>query len=318
MGHDDRSHHAVQRDRRADFIERWRTQRREVVRRSEVELSPAGDGVRRGAYIGAEVGCPMRLVDSAVLRIETGASTQAIRRSWDEVMFVVSGTGWTEIDGRRISWRPWDAVHVPSWSAHRHGTEDPRGAELVSFTSRPVFESLRAAATIAADRPSPAGTPGGRLHTDYDEIPLRPNAKGTRSKFLVDPSIGSETSGLTMVMTQYGPGLWQAKHRHPGEALLYVVEGRGHSYFGEEYDGGRECTWATGDLLIVDHFLWHQHFNDDPDRPARLLRVHLMETMLTTMQALLDPLLLLEEPEAELAKAPDATVAGWPDDRRPD
>jgi hypothetical protein len=70
--------------------------------------------------------------------------------------------------------------------------------------------------------------------------------------------------------------------------------------------------------LIVDHFLWHQHVNDDPDRPARLLRVHLMETMLTTMQALLDPLPLLEEPDAELAKAPDATVADWPDDRRPD
>lgn len=316
---DTRSHYDVQRDRRQDFITRWREQRQEIVRGGEVAVAAVGPGVARGVYLGAEAGRPTRLVDCVRHRLDLGAETAAHRHSWDAVLFVVSGTGWSEVDGQRISWRPWDAVHLPSWAAHRHGTDDPRGAELLSFSSEPVFESLRAAWRLGADVPNPAPGPGGsRLHTDYDEIPLRPNAKGTRSKFLVDPSIGNATSGLTMVMTQYGPGLWQAKHRHPGEALLYVVEGRGHSYFGEDANDGRECSWEAGDLLIVDHFLWHQHFNDDPDRPARLLRVHLMETMLTTMQALLDPLPLLEEPADELAKAPDATVADWPEDRRPE
>lgn len=317
---DARSHHDVQRNRRTSFIERWREQRTEVVRPSDVEVVPVVPGVKRGCYLGTDAGRPTRLLDCTLHRLESGAATTGHRHSWDVMVFVVSGTGWTEIDGRRVSWRPWDAVHLPSWAAHRHGTDDPRGAQLLSFSSRPVFESLNSAWTLAADDPDPrkGGRPDGRVHTDYDEIPLRANAKGTRSKFLVDPSIGSVTSGLTMVMTQYGPGLWQAKHRHPGEALLYVVEGRGHSYFGEEITGGREPAWQAGDLLVVDHFLWHQHFNDDPHLPARLLRVHLMETMLTTMQALLDPLPLLEEPAEELARAPDATNPAWPADKRPE
>jgi quercetin dioxygenase-like cupin family protein len=339
---DVRSHYDVQRDRRRQFAEQRRARPRpEVLHPADVVMSEVTPGVSVGAYLGADAGRPTRLIDCSRHRLEAGAVGVAHRHSWDAVLFVVSGTGWTEVDGRRFPWRPWDAVYLPHWSAHRHGTDDPRGAELVAFSSEPVFETLGAAWMLDADEPTPVAghrpepragvgeararrleaasraARRGRIHTDYDEVPLRANAKGTRSKFLVDPSIGSVTSGLTMVMTQYGPGLWQAKHRHPGEAVLYVVEGRGHSYFGEAATGGSEHRWQDGDLLVVDRFLWHQHFNDDPERPARLLRVHLMETMLTTMQALLDPLPLLEEPPEELARAPDAGVPDWPDDRRP-
>jgi len=338
-----RSHYEVQRDRRQAFSEDWRKHRQGIVRPSDVAMSVIAPGVSKGYYVGTDSGRPTRLVDCAVHRLDAGSTTVAHRHSWDAVLLVVSGTGWSEIDGRRVEWRPWDALYIPHWSAHRHGTDDPRGAELVSVSSQPVFETLGAAWMLDAAEPSPiAGTQpqrgsdgegadprllrlaassqaarDGRIHTDYEDIPLRPNPKGTRSKFLVDPSIGSVTSGLTMVMVQLGPGLFQAKHRHPGEAYLYVVEGHGHSYFGEEATGGDERSWERGDLLVVDHFIWHQHFNDDPKRPARLVRMHLMETMLTTMQALLDPLPLLQEPPEEMAKAPDASVPDWPDDVRP-
>lgn len=336
-----RSHYEVQRDRRQAFAEDWRRHRQAIVRPSDVVLSTVAPGVQKGYYVGTDSGRPTRLVDCAVHRLDAGSTTIAHRHSWDAELFVVSGTGWSEVDGRRIEWRPWDAIHIPHWAAHRHGTDDPRGAELVSVSSQPVFETLGAAWMLDAAAPSPAAgawpqpqqgdgqqrqhrlaaaaraAAGGRIHTDYDDIPLRANPKGTRSKFLVDPSIGSVTSGLTMVMVQLGPGLFQARHRHPGEAYLYVVEGHGHSYFGEDVTGGEERSWERGDLLVVDHFIWHQHFNDDPKRPARLVRMHLMETMLTTMQALLDPLELLQEPPEEMAKAPDATSPDWPEDVRP-
>ncbi|MGH3664541.1 MAG: cupin domain-containing protein [Egibacteraceae bacterium] len=341
---DSASHYDVQRDRRLAVTQDWRRNRRTVIRGADIAPQPTARGMATACYIGTETGSPTRLVDCARHELRPGAVTTAHRHSWDAVLIVVSGTGWTEVEGRRYRWRPWDAMHLPNWAAHRHGTDDPRGAALLSFSSEPVFGSLGAAWLLPGDVPhpleaaegprgdgqDPASARATRLHaarqaaaqarvfSDYDDCQLRANRKGTRSAFLVDPSIGYATSGLTMVMTQYGPSLWQAKHRHPGEALLYVVEGRGHSYFGLEPTGGEEEAWQAGDLLVVDHFLWHQHFNDDPDRAARLLRVHLMETMLTTMQALLDPLPLLQEPPEELAKAPDATVSDWPDDRRPE
>jgi len=96
------------------------------------------------------------------------------------------------------------------------------------------------------------------------------HAARTRTKFLNDRAIGNEASGLTQVMIQFAPGKTQSLHRHPGEAWLYVVEGRGHSFLGTAPDKGEHHRWKKGDLIVVDHFLWHQHFNDDPKSECRL------------------------------------------------
>jgi gentisate 1,2-dioxygenase len=108
-------------------------------------------------------------------------------------------------------------------------------------------------------------------------------------------------------MHELGPGLWQAKHRHGGEAYLYCVAGRGHT----EVDGV-SYEWGAGDLVVVDHWCWHQHFNDDKQKSSRLIRVHNSDSLYDLMRVLLDPLSLLEE-EPDLADAPDLTGFVWPD-----
>jgi gentisate 1,2-dioxygenase len=78
-----------------------------------------------------------------------------------------------------------------------------------------------------------------------------------------------------MAMFELGPGRGQSMHRHAGEAWLYVLEGTGHSYLGIEPEGGTDYPWKKGDLIVVDHFLWHQHFNDDPEKTAKVVRIHM-------------------------------------------
>src|SRR5438270_236847 len=158
----------------------------------------------------------------------------------------------------------------------------------------------------------------GRIHTPYDEQDLLATPRGTRTKFLVDRAIGSEASGITQVMIQFAPGKTQSLHRHPGEAWLYVVEGYGHSFMGTAPDKGQHHRWKKGDLIIVDHFLWHQHFNDDPKNQARLVRVHMFDSILETMRALTDPLVLFEEAEDTLLSVQEVSQIEWPDDRRPE
>ena len=99
-------------------------------------------------------------------------------------------------------------------------------------------------------------------------------------------AIGNEASGLTQVMIQFAPGKTQSLHRHPGEAWLYVVEGHGHSFMGTSPDQGEHHRWKKGDLIVVDHFLWHQHFNDDPKNQCRLVRIHMFDSILETMRHL--------------------------------
>jgi len=112
--------------------------------------------------------------------------------------------------------------------------------------------------------------------------------------------VGNEASGLTQVMIQFAPGKTQSLHRHPGEAWLYVVEGYGHSFMGTAPDKGEHHRWKKGDLIVVDHFLRHQHFNDDPKNQCPLVRIHMFDSILETMRAITDPVVLFEEAEDTL------------------
>lgn len=338
------SHWHVQWERRNRIIEEWERTRRKIVRERDLEWVETPRGLREAMYMGADVGAPTRVLDATIAEIDPGVRSHAVRHSWDAILFVTEGWGWSEVDGVRYDWGPWDAIHIPAWSWHRHGNDGDRRARFLSSSSEPLI-SVHGLGfhEDGGDRPTselpPAPStdpdPGGedwysrrltriagdaerrrqaRIHTDYDEIELQVNPKGTRSKFLNDPSIGNFTTGLTQVMTQYAPGYHQSMHRHPGEAWLYVVEGRGHSYVSTEPTGGQEHAWEKGDLVVVDHWQWHQHFNDDPDNPARLMRIHMFDSHLESMRLLMRPLELFEE---KLETAPDIGNVTWPEDVRP-
>jgi gentisate 1,2-dioxygenase len=328
------SHYQTQKKRRKEFIEEWRKHRHTVVAGEEaveVKVADPVPGQRTLGLMGEAAGRPTRFLDAHRHQLPAGAVTSACSHSWDAVVFVVHGAGTAMIGADRFEFKPWDAFHTPSFVPYR--LEVVALTELLVFSSYPIVGQLGAARVWAGGDLSVssvagpllprhlaeklADTSAGRVFTDYDEIELRPNPKGTRSKFLVDPSLGYRTSGLTMVMTQYPPAGGQAMHRHPGEAFLYVVEGEGETYIGYEPEGGSWHPWKTGDLVIVDHFVWHQHWNTNSTSPARLLRVHMHETILASMQAVLDPIQLLIEPEQMLRQMPDPSGIAWPDDRRP-
>ena len=69
---------------------------------------------------------------------------------------------------------------------------------------------------------------------------------------------------------------------------------------------------------MVYHFRWHQQFNDDPKGESRLVRVHMFDSILETMRALTDPLVLFEEAEDTLLSMKEISQIEWPEDRRPE
>ena len=91
-----------------------------------------------------------------------------------------------------------------------------------------------------------------------------------------------------------------------------MVEGHGHSFLGTAPDKGEHHKWKKGDLIIVDHFLWHQHFNDDPQNQCRLVRIHMFDSILETMRALMDPMVLFEEAEDTLDGTPEKEKGRFP------
>ncbi len=87
----------------------------------------------------------------------------------------------------------------------------------------------------------------------------------TWSKHYVEPKDGI-TQTFHIHLEEYGPGGKSQKHGHVNEAAFYILDGRGY----EVHDGIR-YDWQAGDIAIVHNNCVHQHFNADPDKPARAL-----------------------------------------------
>ncbi len=221
------THYHIQKRRRAEFIEEWRRYRQSVIRARDVLLVPTARGLRSGVYMGWDGGRPTRCLDAHVHEVDPGATTTIHRHSWDAILFMVEGSGWTEVDGVRYDWKPWDAIHVPAWSWHRHGNAGSAPARFMSYSSEPTLWTLgmsvledRGHEPYASLPPRPAFSPGpagddpyarrlrrvaseaakrrsGRIHTPYDEQDLLATPRGTRTKFLNDRAIGNQASGLS-------------------------------------------------------------------------------------------------------------------------
>jgi gentisate 1,2-dioxygenase len=343
------THYHIQKKRRAAFVEEWRNYQKTVIALADVDMAETARGTRVGVYVSEDGDRPTRTMDALAHEIDPGVTSTIHRHSWDAMVLVVAGRGWTEIDGQRIDWGPGDSLHLPAWSWHRSGNDGAETARYLSFSSEPMLATMGMSVLEDQGHTPFANLPGrpafsseidgadpysrrirrlareqrkrrsGRLHTNWDELELLPTPRGTRTTFLLDRAIGYEASGITMAMFEIGPGRGQSMHRHPGEAWLYVLEGEGHSYMGEEPEGGKNHPWRKGDLIVVDHFLWHQHFNDSPDSTAKVVRIHMFDSLLETMRVLMDPKVLFEEPPDHIrdAQAGNPHEIDWPAVERP-
>ena len=82
-------------------------------------------------------------------------------------------------------------------------------------------------------------------------------------KNMMDPEKGRAQS-LFIHFVDLAPQGKSQKHGHQNEALLYVLEGKGY-----EIHDGKTYEWNAGDLVLIHGGSVHQHFNADPEKPAR-------------------------------------------------
>jgi len=333
------THYEVQKKRRETLLEEWRGYHKTVLKRADVTMfDDPLRRTRRGVYAGWDGDRPTKNLDATIHELPAGLESTTIHRhSWDAIMFIESGSGWTEIDGVRIEWQPWDTVHLPSWAWHRHGNLNAdTPAVYHTWSVQPMLEQFGVAlleeggdTPVAELPPRPRqvtpldgedpharrtqrlarqweGTESARLITRFEDVRGMVTKRGARSLFMVDKSIGYHTAGLSAVMHELAPGKYQSRHRHGGEAWLYVISGTGYSVMDDE-----RHDWEAGDLIVVDHWAWHQHFNGDSGNTARLVRIHNVDALYDMIRILMDPLNLFEE--LPTLDAPDLTDVVWPD-----
>ncbi len=114
------------------------------------------------------------------------------------------------------------------------------------------------------------------------EMPWEMSRQGLL-KHLINEAMNTRMETVDAYMQILPPGSRSGRHRHLAEECLYVLEGHGYdlhqdcdveitdTYFWKPQDEVQRFDWEAGDVIYVPPNTIHQHFNADPERPARLI-----------------------------------------------
>jgi len=137
------THYEIQKKRRESLLDEWKGYHKTILKRKDVVMHDVPSRrIRSGVYAGYDGDRPTKNLDATVHELAPHTTTTIHRHSWDAIEFVESGRGWTEIDGQRVDWRPWDTVHLPSWAWHRHGNDADQSAVFHTWSVEPMLEQF--------------------------------------------------------------------------------------------------------------------------------------------------------------------------------
>ncbi len=89
------------------------------------------------------VDLPTRNVSMTIGGLLPGQLTNRHRHTYETVLYVIEGKGWTEVEQERVEWKAGDAVYIPSWAWHRHqNTSEKEPAKYIACENAPQLQHL--------------------------------------------------------------------------------------------------------------------------------------------------------------------------------
>jgi quercetin dioxygenase-like cupin family protein len=102
-------------------------------------------------------------------------------------------------------------------------------------------------------------------------------------KHIAQEDMGIRWETMDIYMQELPAGGRSGKHRHMAEECIYVLEGKGYDlhwdpsielkdrYYWKFAEAPSRWEWEEGDVVYIPPNTIHQHFNADPDKPARFI-----------------------------------------------
>ena len=114
------------------------------------------------------------------------------------------------------------------------------------------------------------------------EMPWEMSRQGLL-KHLINEGMNTRMETVDAYMQILPPGSLSGKHRHLAEECVYVLEGRGYDihqdcdveitdvFEWKPVEETKRFEWEAGDVIYIPPNTIHQHFNADPEKPARFI-----------------------------------------------
>ena len=112
-----------------------------VVKAKDIKFEETRMG--RLAYIvDPRIGFHVKQMSTLMAEISAGGRSGAHRHLYEEIEYVLSGTGYSIIEDQRYDWKAGDAFSIPMFGWHQHFNAGGETARFLVHTSRPAMENL--------------------------------------------------------------------------------------------------------------------------------------------------------------------------------
>jgi len=214
------------------------------ILRDDVKPVSAGGGLSVLHLFDDSIGCEM--FAQRVLRFEPGPGEELTAAGLDEVLYVLSGSGFVSIDGRRAAIAPGTGIHVSQgcrWAVE-------------------ALDELEVLAVAVRD-PEPVAA-GTQAVVDLEAIDKGTATAGRQFTLGICPGTGCPS--VTQFIGYIPPGR-APDHFHRYDEVIYILEGQGTLHI-----GGEEAPLHPGACVHLPRLLVHSLENSG-EGELRLLGV---------------------------------------------
>lgn len=100
-------------------------------------------GVTKNASrIGLLIDVPAKSMEFYLQELPAGEASDLQRHNHESVHVVLDGSGYSEIGGRRVEWKPGDLIYTPVMAWHRHYNTSGETVRMLLVENSPLLESL--------------------------------------------------------------------------------------------------------------------------------------------------------------------------------
>ncbi|KID91884.1 RmlC-like jelly roll fold protein [Metarhizium guizhouense ARSEF 977] len=209
--------------------------------------------------------------------VNPGETAPAHRHTAYACRFIISGEGFTAVEGKKMPLIRGDVVVTPSWHWHDHGNEGKNPVIWLDALNLPLFTYARVhfAENYAASRyPSTLGSFCEWRHpweTTQRALDAMPGPHVTYHYKTTDGEALSTTLGVQA--ERVNAGVTTEIMQDTSSFIYHCYEGKGYSVIESSVGATEKLYWEKGDTFAVPAWSKVQHVNEGADA-AYLVAVH--------------------------------------------